>query len=128
MNKIQYQQIDIDNAVVPNGHKPVSSGAVYEVVVPSVETSSNVNISVNVLKNTDYKYNELESLNITDVEDSGLASSIVFSSGTTPTVFTYPSYIEWVNDAIEIEANTKYLLAFCNRIGHLVKIKTISNE
>lgn len=106
MNKIPFKQLDIN---------------------PYVQRGLIRTITIAVRENTDYVYGELDSLEITDVEDSGLASSVVFSSGTTPTTFTYPSYIEWVNDSIEIEANSKYLLAFCNRIGHLVKIKTINN-
>lgn len=93
---------------------------------PNVVTSSGRNITVAVHENTDYKYGTLDTLTITDVDDSGLASSIQFTSGSTPTVFTYPSsLIEWVNEEINIEADSRYMIAFCNRIAYISKIKNI---
>lgn len=93
---------------------------------PNVVTSSERNITVAVHENTDYKYGTLDTLTITDVDDSGLASSIQFTSGSTPTVFTYPSsLIEWVNEEINIDADSRYMIAFCNRIAYISKIKNI---
>lgn len=111
----------------------VEIDAVSKVVVqtetirpPNVVTSSERNITVAVHENTDYKYGTLDTLTITDVDDSGLASSIQFTSGSTPTVFTYPSsLIEWVNEEINIEADSRYMIAFCNRIAYISKIKNI---
>lgn len=93
---------------------------------PNVVRSSDAVISVYVKENTDYIYETLTSLTITGVDDSGLASSIQFTSGSTPTVFTYPSsLIEWVNEEINIDAGSRYMIAFCNRIAYISKIKNI---
>lgn len=93
---------------------------------PNVVTSDARNITVHVAENTDYKYKTLDTLTLSGVDDSGLASSITFTSGTTPTVLTYPhSTIEWVNSEFTIEEDSRYMIAFCNRIAYISKLHDI---
>lgn len=69
--------------------------------------------------NTDYSYGELSSLTITAVVDSPLASSVTFTSGSTPTTINLPSSCKWVGGEkpTACEASRVYMLTFCNGVG-----------
>lgn len=73
---------------------------------PTVETISGTTATISASANTIYKCGELSALTISSVPESG-AFTVIFTSGSTATVFTEPSGMV-LPDGFSLEANKRY--------------------
>lgn len=75
--------------------------------------------TLELLAQTDYRYNKLQSLTVTlpSTVSNTFESALAFSSGSTATAFTYPDNIKWsgtdVVDGVFVPTiNTRYNICF----------------
>ena len=72
----------------------------------TVETVSGTTATITASANTIYKCGELTALTISSIPESG-AFTVIFTSGSTETVFTEPSSMT-MPDGFSVEANKRY--------------------
>lgn len=111
------QTINIDSEVTRESTNLITSGAVYNALsykILPIETST-----IELSNNTEYRANELSSLEITLKEtiENDFISSVIFTSGETPTSFNYPADIKWSGDDVTSGifvpiANKRYTIMF----------------
>ena len=83
---------------------------------PTVITSSDSTYTIASLeRNMVYKLGELSALTITACEDFNVASTIYFTSGSTPTTISLPNNVTGVDNTIS--ANKSYIVEIKNRIA-----------
>lgn len=83
---------------------------------PTVITSSDSTYTIaNLQRNMVYKLGELSALTITACEDFNVASTIYFTSGSTPTTISLPNNVTGVDNTIS--ANKSYIVEIKNRIA-----------
>lgn len=73
--------------------------------------------------NTTYKYGTLTSLTITEVENSPLPITIIFTTATSSPTINLPTTLESINLADGFEAEKKYVLAIENNIAVIGSIE-----
>lgn len=100
--------------ICENGYVKVTNGYFATKTVNTNTTSATATIAT-LNGNNVYKYGTLTSLTITSVEDSVYESEIYFTSGTSPTTFTYPDSLGTIGE-ITINASKRYVIAIKNNI------------
>ena len=73
--------------------------------------------------NTTYKYGTLTSLTVTEVENSPLPITVIFTTATSSPTINLPATLESINLADGFEAEKKYVLAIENNIAVIGSIE-----
>lgn len=99
---------------------PDVSSLVPKVVEDSTSTTATI---AKAEANTTYKYGTLTSLTVTEVENSPLPITVIFTTATSSPTINLPATLESINLADGFEAEKKYVLAVENNIAVIGSIE-----
>ena len=89
-----------------------------------VEDSTSTTATISKAEaNTTYKYGTLTSLTVTEVENSPLPITVIFTTATSSPTINLPATLESINLADGFEAEKKYVLAIENNIAVIGSIE-----